>query len=274
MTPLSARVRRAYLVLFFVVGGILLPLVIYYADGWRFKSGFGFVKTGGIFVALPYSDAEVFIDGSRVGASSFLSRGLFVDNLPPSAYEVKVTKEGYRDWHRLIVVEPQIVTDMSARLVPGAIEINSLLVTDIATSTLHISKETYAAYLAVFSAKHVASSTVPVALSDSIALFIDEGALYARWEGKNAPPSEFCGRPSYCVRQINIENREVVTRAMFYKGDIVYRTKKGEIYLSEFDVRQEPLKILLYAHAGADTNIIDGNLIIKSGTQLYQVGSI
>ena len=124
---------------------------------------------------MPYSDTDIFIDGKKVGSSSFLSRGLYVDNLAASSYQVKVTKSGYRDWSRTIVVEPQIVTDMSARLIPETTVLSPLLVSDFATSTPHISKETYAAYLAVFSARHMASSTVPVATSDSINLFIDHG---------------------------------------------------------------------------------------------------
>ncbi len=274
MTPLSPRLRRFYFFGFLMVGLLLLPLVIYYADGWRFKSGYGFVKTGGIFVSLPYSDAEVMIDGKRVGSSSFLSRGLYVDNLAPSAYEVQVAKNGYRPWKRLIIVEPQVVTDMSARLIPETINIDQLLITDVATSTPHIIKETFIAYQAIFSAKKIASSTIPVATFNSVGLFIDHGALYARWLEKNAPPSEFCGRPSYCVKQITVENGETVTRAMFYKGDVIYRTQNGNIYLSEFDARKEPMKIVIFSASGADISIIDGDLIIKSGTKLYQVGSL
>jgi hypothetical protein len=274
MRPLSGRVRRAYFISFILLALALMPAVIFYADGWRFKSGFGFLRTGGIFVSAPYSDARISIDGKEVGSTSILSRGLYVDDLAPSSYEVTVAKEGYRTWTRVIIVEPQIVTDMLARLIPEEIEVDALLVTDAATSTPHISKATYDAYLSVFATKLIASSTVPVDESDSIALFIDHGTLIARWMNKDLPPSVFCGRPSYCVREFAVEDRADVTRAIFNRGEVIYRTSDGDIYLSEVDVRQHPQKVLLYAGKGADVSVIDGKVIIKHGKTLYQVGRL
>jgi hypothetical protein len=64
MQPLSPRIRRLYLFTFIALFFAILPLIILYADGWRYKQGFGFVRTGGVYVAVPYPDADVKLDVS------------------------------------------------------------------------------------------------------------------------------------------------------------------------------------------------------------------
>ena len=274
MEPLSLRVRRSYMIGFTLLWVLLIPAVLLYADGWRFREGFGFVRTGGIFVSVPYTEAHVSINGKLVGTSSFLNRGLYLNDLAPSSYVLTVEKDGYRTWSRTLVVEPQVVSDVRALLIPDTLEIVPLSTRPISTSTRSISKETKAAYLSVFSAHTVASSTVPVSVSDSIGLFINQGTLSAQWMKEEYPQSIFCGRPSFCVKEIPIERTSTVTRAVFYKGGVVYRTVEGDIYFTELDVRATPITIKIFSGVEDDFSVIDGNLILKQGSSLYQVDSL
>jgi hypothetical protein len=274
MEPLSPRLRRGTLILFIFLWIVLIPIIILYADGWRYTSEFGLVQTGGIYVWAPYSDAGVAVGGKSIGTSSFLNHGLYVNNLAPSQYTVTVEKEGFRPWKRTLIVEPLVVTDTRAFLIPKKLEFTRLTSATSSSARAYASTQTLDAYKAVFATPSVASSTVPTDASDSIGLFIVKGALIARWTSTEYPPSLFCERPSRCVKEFTVDGATSVTRAMFYKGGVVYRTATGEIYLSELDVRPTPGLVRIYAHTGADVSLINGDLIIKDGATFYRFESL
>ena len=64
--------RRVYLVGFVVLFFLCVPVVLLFANGFRFEGGAGFVKTGGIYISVPYADAVVSMNGEEVGTSGLL----------------------------------------------------------------------------------------------------------------------------------------------------------------------------------------------------------
>lgn len=273
MQPLSNRTRRLYLILFISMFAAILPIVILYADGWRWKQGLGIHRTGGIFVAVPYQDADVFIDDEQVGRSGFLDRSFYVDNLAPAAYVVEVEREGYLPWSRVVVVEPLLVTDTRALLFPKRVEVTRLAFSGTATSGIAvIPRADYMAYFAEF-ATTTASTTLPQDESDGVGLFIENGDVYARWMPKDTfPSSQFCGRPSFCVQEILVEHVEGMSKTVrFYRGGAVYATEEGGVYFSEIDVRPQALVAEVFRSADADVRVIDDRLIVLSGQILYEI---
>ncbi|OGG58400.1 hypothetical protein A2765_05635 [Candidatus Kaiserbacteria bacterium RIFCSPHIGHO2_01_FULL_56_24] len=277
MQPFPAQRRRLYFMLFLLLFAILLPAVILYADGWRYKPGFGLVRTGGVYIDVPYPDAAISINGVQSGHSGFLQRGFlqrgfYIGNLAPSAYVVRVDRTGYRSWGRILVVEPQLVTDARVLLIPDEIDLTRLAVTGTASSTKLVSRPTYDSYIAAFATSTAASSTVPVDQSDGIGLFLEKGDVVARWLRTNPPPSVFCSSPSYCGLDVSVKREGgPALFAQFFKGGVIYRTKEGGIYFGEIDVRSTPAGALLYAAPGADFRVIDEAIIVKSGSALYEV---
>lgn len=273
MEPFPAYRRRIYFALSVILFLVLLPAVILYADGWRFKQGIGFVRTGGIYMSVPYADAVVTLNGETVGHSGFLQRDFYLGDLAPAAYSVRVEGPGYRSWSRILVVEPQLVTDARAVLLPEDITLSRLILSGTASSTQLVSRATYNGYLTAFATSStIASSTLPVDEADSIGLFLTEGDIIARWMRGNNPPSVFCGSPSLCEREMSIKRiGGPATNARFFGGGVVYRTKEGGIYFAEIDVRPTAVSAQLYAADDADMRIIDGALIVKSGDILYEV---
>lgn len=272
MQPFPAYKRRIYFVIFVILFLVLLPAVILYANGWRLKTGLGFVRTGGIYVEVPYADASVTLNGDMVGHSGFLQRGFYIGDLAPAAYAVRVEREGYRSWSRILVVEPQLVTDTRAVLLPEDIGLPRLIVSGTASSTKMISRTTYSAYIEAFATSTAASSTLPVDVENGIALFLQDGDLRARWMGGDHPPSIFCVSPSLCETEISIKRiGGEATDARFFGGGVIYHTKEGGIYFAEIDIRPTAVAAQLYAATGADMRLIDNALIIQSGEILYEV---
>lgn len=274
MEPFPAYRRRIYFALFVVLFLVLLPAIILYADGWRFKQGFGFVRTGGVYVSVPYSDATVTLNGEVVGHSGFLQREFYIGDLAPAAYSLRIEAPDRRTWSRLLVVEPQLVTDARAVLLPDDITLSRLIISGSATSTKTVSRTIYDGYLAAFatSTRAVASSTISVDEQDGISLFIVDGDVVARWMRNERKPSAFCGSPSLCEEEMSVKRiGGDATDAYFYRGGVVYRTEEGGVYFAEIDIRPTPMAAQLYAATGADMRLLDDTLVIKSGDMLYEV---
>ncbi|MFZ2886956.1 MAG: hypothetical protein WA021_04015 [Minisyncoccia bacterium] len=275
MQPLSTRTRNVYLYTFIALFFALLPFVIMYADGWRWAQDIGFYKTGGVFVSVPYPDAEVFLDDETIGFSGFFDRSFYVGNLAPGAYKIDVARDGYLPWTRVVVVEPQLVTDAEALLFPKRIEPTRLLFTGVATTGISvIPRAQYNTYLASFGTTSLtASTTIPQDESDGIGLFVVGGDVFARWISEDAfPSSRFCGRPSFCVREFPIEKGSDVSRsARFFRGGVVYATHEGGVYFAEADTRPTPVMVQLFEAEDPDIRVIDDTLIVKSGNDLYEI---
>ncbi len=275
MQPLSPILRRIYLIAFIMLFCTIIPIAIFYADGWRYQPGYGFVRTGGIFVSVPYADAQVSVNGEVLGTSGFLEHSFYKGDLAPSAYIVHVEREGYRPWDRLLVVEEQLVTDTRAVLIPEEITALKIVMAtsslEVSTTSRTLSRAAYDEYLAIFAATTTASTTVPLDESDGVGLFLNKGKLTARWIQKNAfPPSHFCERPSVCVLEIVLADAQV-TAAQFFRGGVVYATKDGQVTFHEIDIRESALKVPLYSAKNADIRIIEDALVVKSGSTLFEL---
>jgi hypothetical protein len=248
---------------------------MFYANGWRFSPGLGLYKTGGVFVAVPYSGVNVSINGEVVGTTGLLQRSFYIDNLAPSTYVLRVAGDNYYPWERMVVVEPQLVTDTRALLMSTSIETNRLVATSTATTTDErlVPSILFAEYTAIFLAPRTASSTIPVDVQQDTSLFVEEGDLIARWTNPESPiPSFFCMRPSLSATEFPLErSSDTVIDAAFFAGGVVYSTKEHGIYFTEVDARPTPRIIPLYEKPEVEFRIINGTLLVKDGTDIFEV---
>lgn len=127
MKPFPARKRNTILVFGAILFICLIPFLILSAMGYKvdlqpedggtgtdkgfFASLVSFEKTGGIYVRSDLFGTIAYIDGKEFTDRGILSRNIFAQDLVPGTYEVKIQKEGYRDWARNIVVSPNKVTE-------------------------------------------------------------------------------------------------------------------------------------------------------------------
>lgn len=278
--------RRLYLWGLASLFVVLAPVVFLYSAGYRYQIGAGLVQTGGIFVAIPYSDAALTLDGSAVGISGLLRHDFYIGELAPGAYVLRVEREGSHPWERTLVVEQNLVTTAGAFLVakePEFIRLTTATSTTStssgqasspqATTTRAISLAERTSILEAFAEPATTTKSGAVEETDREGLFVEKGNVYVRWLRDDAPPpSNYCGRPSYCLSEITIENGgESAARAAFFAGGVVYRTKEGGVYIAEADVRPTPVSAPVYPKRGSDFLIADGALLIKDGGTLYEV---
>lgn len=75
------------------------------------------------------------------GAQVFINSKLFTAtddtiNLPPSEYDVRISKEGYLPWQKKLKIEAELVTETNARLFPAVPELKPLTFTGISKPVL------------------------------------------------------------------------------------------------------------------------------------------
>ncbi|MBI4079779.1 hypothetical protein HY414_00935 [Candidatus Kaiserbacteria bacterium] len=271
MKPLSPRRRRMYVWLFVILFFVSVPLALLYAGGYRYKAGFGLVQTGGMYLFVPYNDATIFLGANEIGRSGFLNRGFYIDDLAPSVYEVRVERHGSLEWTRRLIVEPQVVTRAEVVLPPEKPKLVRLTRGGITSSTTQaVSADVYDSYSASF--RRYATSTIGRGNDDVVAL-VERANVYVRWsDAGRKPPDNFCGTPSECVEELAVEDgNETALSVALFDGGVVYATREGGVYFSEIDVRPSPVTMVIYRKASAGARVVNGNLIIKDGSVLYEV---
>lgn len=88
-------------------------IVILYAQGYKYSfSENKFFKTGAIYLKVN-TGANVYMDNMLLGNTSFFSNSHRIEGLLPSSYEIKVEKENYSSWHKLIKVDEGFVSEFS-----------------------------------------------------------------------------------------------------------------------------------------------------------------
>ncbi len=97
--------------------------VVLYANGYRFNTANGkpsLDKTGILNVASLPKGAQVYINGNLTSATNNAI------NLAPGKYTVTMSKDGYNNWQKDMLVQEQIVANADATLFPSAPTLQSI----------------------------------------------------------------------------------------------------------------------------------------------------
>ncbi len=266
MKPLSPRRRRIYVVSMILLFFFAVPLALFYASGYRYDESFGFVRTGGMYLSVPYDDAAIYLNGEEIDHTGFLNKGFYIADLAPASYYVRVEKDGSHTWNRTLLVEPQVVTKADVVLPPLQARFVRLLRGGITSSTTRgLSVDSYDAYSAAF--RKYATSTNEKGVSVAV---VDGNVYVRRTDLERQPPDNFCIEPSSCVDEVVVEEgNEWALSAGFFEGGIVYATRESGVHFSEIDVRPTHTSVVLYPKPGAGARIVNDSLIVKDGNVLY-----
>ncbi len=272
MQPLSARTRFRFFLLMLAAFIVVVPVAVLYATGYRLAD-LSLAETGGVYVTVPLSDVTVTLNGEEVGASGLFDRTLYLSDLSPDTYVVQAAREGYYPWTKTVTVQPWVVTDVHALMVPTSLPLREVEVgtDDAATTSVALSVAAFAELRAAFATTTSATSTA-LDTQAGMGLYIEQGDVVVRWQRSvESVPSAFCARPGSCTQEFRVEReRDTVLDARFFSGGVVYRTASG-IYFADIDVRLPQLVLPLYTRAKADFRVIDDALYIKDETSYYRI---
>jgi hypothetical protein len=273
MEPLSLKTRRIFSIISFIVFIIVLFVAALYASGYRLDKTFSLFPTGGIYVSVPRGEVSLFLDGVEVGKSGILTKSFFIDDLDPGEYELYASSTSYHSWTKTVTVEPKVVTDVSAMLVPKELSTIALVLATstsgmIGTTTRALSKEDYAALPNLFAR----FATTTRYEDGGYELSTKDGVIHLVWvRSSESVPSGFCEQPSVCVTSFTLPgDHGLVAAAAFYDGGVVYQTRSG-IYLIEADLRTPRMSYPLFEKAGSSFAIDRGRLLIQDGKKYYEI---
>ena len=113
---MKIKVRKAlfygFLITFLIAGSYLLMT----AQGWVIDiNNLSIVKTGALFLKFSPNDAVPTINNKKPQhtSSGLIQSGILIKNLTPGNYAVKLSKSGYKDWKKNLVVESGLITAAS-----------------------------------------------------------------------------------------------------------------------------------------------------------------
>jgi len=110
---MSKKIRLIILIVCVVLFFSMTPVIIGYSLGYRIDlEQKKLVATGGIYLRVWPSPAEVLIDSKSVAQTSGISNSVFTQNLLPKNHIVLVKKDGYFDYQKTLEVKEKEVTKL------------------------------------------------------------------------------------------------------------------------------------------------------------------
>lgn len=114
MTKKSRTVLFLILLFLFI---IIAPMIIFYAEGYRFDfENRKIIETGGIFIKTYPGEADIVINGDGGKVTSAFSRSAFIQNITPGTYNIIISKENYLPWEKNIEVQEKKVSEINVSL--------------------------------------------------------------------------------------------------------------------------------------------------------------
>ena len=155
---MTQKKKRIYLIILFAVFLVSIPVIVMFSSGYRLNSKFKLIKTGGIYLHINKSGADVKINGKALERTNLIEEDIFMQNLLPEVYYVEVEKSGYRPWRKNIEVREQKVEACYPLLIP-----------------LKLNPEYIPEYLTAQNKKEKKKRTPNKKYSDAIELFKNSG---------------------------------------------------------------------------------------------------
>ena len=110
MTKTKKTILFFFLVFFFLFSSFGL---IFYSQGYRFDfKTKKIVQTGGLFIKTNPAGAEIYLNNKFVKKTNFLFNSLFLGNLLPGNYQIRIEKKGYHPWRKTLQIKETRVTEV------------------------------------------------------------------------------------------------------------------------------------------------------------------
>jgi len=110
---MSKRVRLIILIVCIILFFSIMPYIIGYSLGYRIDfEQKKIVATGGIYLRVWPSPADVYIDSRNTGRTSLMTNSAFVQDLLPKNHVVLVRKDGYFDYQKTLPVKEKEATKL------------------------------------------------------------------------------------------------------------------------------------------------------------------
>jgi hypothetical protein len=130
---MKKRNRLILLIFCAVLFFLIAPLVIFYSQGYRFDfDEKKFVGTGGVYIEVSNTLAEIYLDGKFIRKTGLFSNTALIKNLLPKKHSIEIKKEGFWSWQKTLEIEEKKVTKIEdVLLIKKDISFKPLVAEDI-----------------------------------------------------------------------------------------------------------------------------------------------
>lgn len=283
---MSLARRRLYFYSFCLVFFVVIPILIFYANGYRLTKDWKVAGTGGIYVYASESGADVSLDGVKMRQSGIFQRGILLDGLKEGAHSIVVSKEGYSVWKKTFEVKDGFVSQGYPFLVRTSPEVVSLeeFIATSATST-RVRNTEYSDALLLFQKssvkKNLTASSSPYgdnALQNgNLVVFEKARTVSTLWLGDtNSMPYFFCNAvlcdASTSATSTVFTGASLKSHLEFLPGrnDVILLQTLEGIEAVELDTKSPQNEVLLYP-TKADFRVSGSTLYLKEGTKISTI---
>lgn len=234
---------------------ILATAIPIYQAGYRIDKNFNITQVGGIFIALPESGNQIYLDGKLKKETGYFSASLFIGDLRPKTYSVLVAKDGYWPWTKKLEVKENAVTEAKPFLIRKNIE----------GKPVENNEEIIAAF------SNSDSSVIKTAKTDrknNVKIWQEGGKIIARWERGFPLPYYFSEQEQTIFQTAN----EIKNWNFFPKRpDLIILSLRNGVFALEIDDRG--LKNFQPIYKGYDPNfaLLDNKLYIRDQSTIFEV---
>jgi len=130
---MKKRSRLILLILCAVLFFFIAPLALFYSQGYRFDfDEKKFVETGGLYIKVSNTPAEIYLDGKFIRKTGLLSNSILIKNLLPKKHNIEIKKEGFWSWQKTLEIEEKKVTKIeNVLLIKKDISFKPLVAEDV-----------------------------------------------------------------------------------------------------------------------------------------------
>jgi hypothetical protein len=109
---MDKKIRNFLIVIFGIIFILAIPTVILYSQGYRFDfETKKIIKTGGFAFKTYPKSCEIYLNDKFVKKTDFIFGEVFIKNLLPKKYNVKIKKQGLLTWEKNLEVREKMVTE-------------------------------------------------------------------------------------------------------------------------------------------------------------------
>lgn len=129
LPPLDKRNRRAIFLLMVLVFVTAVPLMVFYAVGYRFdfsKNIYDFKAVGGLYINSSADNSSIYVDGELIENMRIFRSAAYIQNLEAGVHEVNVQSDGLQTWVKELPVFAHLVTEAQSFNMPVVPQIRLL----------------------------------------------------------------------------------------------------------------------------------------------------
>jgi len=125
---MKKRNRLILLIFCAILFFLIAPLVLFYSQGYRFDfDEKKFVGTGGLYIQISNTSAEIYLNGKFIRKTGFLANTALIRNLLPKKHDIEIRKIDFWSWKKTLSIEEKKVTKAeNILLIKKSISFNAL----------------------------------------------------------------------------------------------------------------------------------------------------